>query len=368
MKIYEFLVILFIGILAKFAFDRMEDKTTTSKMRAVIREWGNLVFKSAYAIPSHGNKDVLVRIHAAAINPVDYKAPKIILGPIAGLDFSGVVESVGTSVTQFNKGDEVYGKVKGSLADYAVANPDEIAIKPKSISFAEAAAMPVTYLTSLQALRDYGGLKENGRVLVIGASGGCGIAALQLAKSMGAGHIAAVCSGKNSELVKSHGADEVIDYTKHNVVNYYRGNTEDGEIPNAQKFDVIYDAASNSGAGEDYRPCSAQLLCQDDKEANKKHGQYVAINGGIDMWLRLFTIGQKKNHHLFLTNTNTADLNTLSNLTDNGWNGKDGGQNKLSPIIAKLFSFSAENVEKAFELLKSRRVVGKIVFDMLEGK
>ena len=104
MKIYELLLIPLIGILAKFAFDTMEDKTT--KMRAVIREWGNLVFKSAYAIPSHGTKDVLVRIHSAAINPVDYKAPKIILGPIVGLDFSGVVESVGTSVTQFNKGDE----------------------------------------------------------------------------------------------------------------------------------------------------------------------------------------------------------------------------------------------------------------------
>ena len=366
MKIYELILIPLIGILAKFAFDTMEDKTT--KMRAVIREWGNLVFKSAYAIPSHGNKDVLVRVHSAAINPVDYKAPKIILGPIAGLDFSGVVESVGTSVTQFNKGDEVYGKVKGSLADYAVANPDEIAIKPKSISFAEAAAMPVTYLTSLQALRDYGGLKENGRVLVIGASGGCGIAALQLAKSMGAGHIAAVCSGKNSELVKFHGADEVIDYTKHNVVNYFRGSSEDGEIGEDKKFDVIYDAASNSGAGEDYKPCSAQLLRQTDGESGKRHGQYVAINGGIEMWLRLFTIGQKKNQHLFLTNTNTSDLNILSNLTDSGWIGREGSQDKLSPIVAQLFSFCPENVEKGVALLKSRRAAGKIVFDMSQEK
>ena len=340
----------------------MEGKDT--KMRAVVREWGKLVFKSGYDIPSCENKDVLVRIKSAAINPVDYKAPKLILGPIVGLDFSGVVESVGGNINQFKVGDEVYGKVKGSLADFALANPDEIALKPKSLSFSEAAAMPVTYLTSLQALRDYGALQKDGRVLIIGASGGCGIAALQLAKSMDAGHIAAVCSGRNAELVTSHGADEVIDYTQHNVVNYFRGNSENGEIKEAHKFDVIYDAASGSGAGEDYKPCSAQLLCKDDEATNRKHGQYVAINGGIDVWLRQFTIGQKKNQHLLLTNTNTADLNILSNLADNGWSDPKGEHNKISPLVAQLFPFNAENVSKGFEHLKSRRVVGKVVFDM----
>lgn len=190
------------------------------------------------------------------------------------------------------------------------------------------------------------------------------IAALQLAKSMNAGHIAAVCSGRNTELVKSHGADEVIDYTQHNVVNYFRGNSKNGEIEEADKFDVIYDAASGSGAGEDYKPCSAQLLCKDDDVGERSHGQYVAINGGIGLWLRQFTIGQKKNEHLLLTNTNTADLNILSNLADNGWSDPKGGHNKISPIVAHLFSFCEENVEKGFELLKSRRVVGKVVFDM----
>jgi len=344
----------------------MNDKRI--KMRAVVREWGSLVFKSLYDIPSCGNKDVLIRIKSAAINPVDYKAPKLILGPIVGLDFSGIVESVGVNVDKFKVGDEVYGKAKGSLADFALASPEEIAIKPKSLSFSEAAAMPVTYLTSLQALRDYGVLQKDGRVLIIGASGGCGIAALQLAKSMGAGHIAAVCSGRNSDLVRSHGADEVIDYTKHNVVNYFRGSSEDGEIGEDKKFDVIYDAASNSGAGEDYKPCSAQLLRQTDGESGKRHGQYVAINGGIEMWLRLFTIGQKKNQHLFLTNTNTSDLNILSNLTDSGWIGREGSQDKLSPIVAQLFSFCPENVEKGVALLKSRRAAGKIVFDMSQEK
>ena len=119
-----------------------------------------------------------------------------------GLDFAGDVESMGSAVSKFVVGDEVYGKAKGTLADFAVANPEEIALKPKNLSFSQAAAMALTYLTSLQALRDYGGLKKRGRVLIIGASGGCGIAALQLAKSMGAGNVFAVCSGKNAELVK----------------------------------------------------------------------------------------------------------------------------------------------------------------------
>ena len=182
---------------------------------------------------------------------------------------------------------------------------------------------------------------------------------------MGAGKVFAVCSGKNAELVKSHGADEVIDYTQHNVVNYFRSNSPNGEIDDSQKFDVIYDAATNSGAGEDYKPCAAHLLCKE--EPPKGHGQYVAINGGIEMWLRLFTIGQKKNQHLFMTNFNTADLEHLSNLTEDGWTDKDGKQQRLTPSVGNMFPFSSENVEKGFDLLKSRRAAGKIVFDMTQS-
>ena len=336
--------------------------TKESKMRAVVREWGKIVFKSLYNIPVCPSGNVRVHIKAAAINPVDYKAPKLILGTGVGLDFSGVVESVGSGVDKFSVGDEVYGKVKGSLADYAIADPKEIAIKPKSVSFSEAAAMPITYLTSLQALRDKGGLQKDGRLLIIGASGGCGIAAIQLAKSMGAGYIVAVCSGKNADLVKSHGADEVIDYTQTDVLSYLQASSSGSEIEESLKFDVIYDAASGSGAGENYKQSSTQLLRNEG--TNKKHGQYVAINGGLNMWLRNFTIGQKKNEHLFLTDTNTEDLNILTNLVDEGWKNENGEEKRLIPIVAKLFEFNADNVEEGFKQLKSRRVVGKIVFDM----
>merc|ERR1712002_264104 len=131
---------------------------------------------------------------------------------------------------------------KGSLAEITVAKSDEIAAKPSSITFTEAAAMPVTFLTSLQALRDYGKVEKNDRVLVIGASGGCGISAVQLARVLGAGDIVGVCSGRNAEFVKSMGATHVVDYTKEDIVSYCQG--EDGAIEESMKFDVVYDAAT----------------------------------------------------------------------------------------------------------------------------
>jgi len=201
----------------------------------------------------------------------------------------GVVESVGSNVTSLKVGDEVFGGSSGSLAEFAVSKPESLGKKAKSLSFVEAAAMPIAYMTSFQSLRDAGKLKPGSRVLIIGASGGCGIAAVQLAKAMGAGHIAGVCSGKNEAIVRENGATEVVDYTKVDVVDHYSGQEDD-----LQKFDIVYDSATKSGGGEDYREKSLSLLKRD--ETN--HGQYVAINGAASMWARNFTIGQKKNEHL----------------------------------------------------------------------
>ena len=102
-----------------------------------------IVFKSSYAIPKCGSGNILVRVKAGAINPVDYKVNRLILGKVVGLDFSGIVEAVGANVTKFAIGDEIYGKAPGSLADFAVVNPEEVALKPKNLSFVEAAAMPL---------------------------------------------------------------------------------------------------------------------------------------------------------------------------------------------------------------------------------
>jgi NADPH:quinone reductase-like Zn-dependent oxidoreductase len=141
--------------------------------------------------------------------------------------------------------------------------------------------------------------------------------------------------------VREHGAAEVVDYTKENLLEHFK------DAEDSSKFDVIYDAATGSGAGEDYKAQSLQLL----RSAGERHGQYVAINGAAGMWLRHFTIGQKKDQHLVLMDVNTADLEHLATLD-------------LKPVIARQLPLSAEAVKEGFELLRSRRAVGKIVFDM----
>lgn len=320
-------------------------------MRAVIRSGGDMTLKEDYNVPKYGDTEVLVKVMASAINPIDYKLRWPIGGPVVGIDFSGIIEQVGSKVENFQVGDEVYGKSKGSLAELAVARCSEIGKKPTSISHGETAAMPVTYLTSLQVLRDSGALEKNGRVLIIGASGGCGISATQLATALGAGEIVGVCSGKNEEFVKSHGVHHVIDYTKDDILTYCQNG--EGVIVEDNKFDIVYDAATASGGGEDYKAKSMQVLKGGTPKG--RHGQYVAINGSMGMWIRKFTIGCQKNQHLVLCNTNSKDLNFLAGLVDEG---------KLKPVIAELLPFDKENVEKGFNLLKSRRVVGKIVFEI----
>lgn len=277
--------------------------------KAVLRESGGLVFHDNVEPPVLSGKEgeLLVKIRAAAINPVDYKAPKIILGPVAGLDFAGEVEAVGAGGGHgFVVGDRVYGTVRGSLAERAVCFAAAVSYVPEGLSMTEAAAMPTAHLTSYQALTNYGNLREGGRVLVIGASGGTGTAALQLARQMNAGEVVAVCSGKNAEYAMRNGATRVVDYTQENLPEVFANAKEE------EKFDVIYDCATASGGGEDYHGVSQPLLCSDGGDG-RRHGQYVAINGAPSMWIRKFCgVGQKANQHLFLTNANTADLAHLA--------------------------------------------------------
>ena len=331
-------------------------------MKAAVISRGNISFKSDYKKPKCGADNILVRIKAAGINPIDYKVGWPIKGPVTGIDFAGVVEEKGEKVgDEFKVGDEVYGgTLNGSLAEYTITTLAGLAHKPKSISFVEAAAMFTTYMTSLQALRDYVKLVKDDRVLVIGASGGCGTAGIQVAKSMGAKDIVGVCSGKNEEFVKSLGATDVIDYTKQTIKDYCLN--ESGAINPELQFDVIYDAATNSGGGEDYKNISMELLKP--ATADKKHGQYVAINGGVDMWVRKFTIGLKANQHTMLTNQNPEDLQQIAKLVDDGWTNSKGVQEFLKPVVGEELPFTAEAVEKGFDLLKSRRAKGKIVFKM----
>ena len=196
--------------------------------------------------PTPGDGEVLVKVHAASVNPLDWHymrgAPYIMrlssgLGApdsiSMGADYAGVVEAVGKDVTRFKPGDEVFGARSGAFGEYVTVGENRaIVMKPANVSFEQAAAVPVAAITALQALRDKGQVKPGHKVLINGASGGVGTYAVQIAKSFGA-EVTGVCSTRNVEMVKSIGADHVIDYTKDDY-------TEGGQL-----YDVIIDNVGN---------------------------------------------------------------------------------------------------------------------------
>ena len=196
-------------------------------------------------VPVAAGRAVLVRVRAAGVNPLDWHAARGVPyvarmamgmpGPkprVRGVDVAGRVEAVGKDVTHLRPGDDVFGWCAGAFAEYASAPEDHFLAKPASMSYQEAGAVPVAAVTALQALRDVGKLQSGQRVLINGASGGVGTFAVQIAKSIGA-EVTGVCSSRNVELVKSIGADHVIDYTRENF-------TKSGE-----RYDVILDNAGS---------------------------------------------------------------------------------------------------------------------------
>ena len=197
--------------------------------------------------PEPADHEVLVRVHASSVNPADWfllvgrpYVLRLAFGltrprrPIRGQDMAGTVEAVGSGVTRWRPGAAVFGELPGggAYAEYVVATEDALTSAPAGLDLAEAAAVPLAGGTALQGLRDAGGVRTGHRVLVNGASGGVGTFAVQIAKSLGA-HVTAVCSGRNADLVRSLGADEVIDYTR---VDFTRGD---------ERYDVIFDLVGN---------------------------------------------------------------------------------------------------------------------------
>jgi NADPH:quinone reductase-like Zn-dependent oxidoreductase len=219
------------------------------RMQAVVfRCYGppNVLKVEEVAKPVPEDDELLVKVHAASVNPLDWRymrgepyvmrmssgigAPKDIR---AGVDFAGTVEAVGKNVTRFKVGDEVFGGGSGALAEYVTVRETAAVVhKPENVSFEQAAAVPIAGVTALQALRDIGQLKAGQKVLINGASGGVGTFAVQIAKSLGA-DVTGVCSTRNVELVKSLGADHVVDYTKENFTE------------GAQQYDLIVDNIGN---------------------------------------------------------------------------------------------------------------------------
>src|SRR5215204_6848499 len=219
--------------------------------------------------PEIGDDEVLVRIRAAGVNPADWAIMSglpYIARPVYGLrkpknavrgtDVAGTIEAVGTGVTGLQPGDEVFGWCDGSFADYAAASEERLALKPTNLSFELAAAVPMAGLVALQALRDHGGVRAGQTVLINGASGGIGTFAICTAKALGA-EVTGVCSTRNMDMVRSIGADHVIDYTQADF-------TQTG-----QRYDLIFDAVGNRSVS-DY------------KRALSHNGTLVPNGGGFD--------------------------------------------------------------------------------------
>src|SRR6201987_3362047 len=220
--------------------------------------------------PAPEDDQILVKIHAVSVNPYDWhfvegtpyimrafgvglRKPKEIR---LGVDFAGTVEAVGKNVTQYKPGDEVFGGRGGAFAEYVWRRaPGAIALKPANVTFEQAAALNIAGITALQGIRDKGKVQAGQKVLVNGASGGVGTFAVQIAKSFGA-NVTGVCSTRNIDLVKSLGADQVIDYTKE---DFTKGN---------ERYDVILDNVGTGHSLSEYRKVLAP------------EGKYVLVGGG----------------------------------------------------------------------------------------
>jgi len=281
--------------------------------------------------PSVGDGDVLVQVRAAGVDPgvwhlmtgepylvramgFGLRKPKV---AVRGRDVAGVVEAVGGRVTRFRPGDEVYGTCEsGSFAEYAAAPEARLAAKPGNVSFEQAATVPISGVTALQAVRDCGRLQPGEQVMVIGAAGGVGSFAVQIAKAFGA-RVTGVCSTSKADLVRSLGADDVIDYTNDEIDR------------NGARYDVVIDTAGN-------RPLS--LL----RRALTPHGRLVVVGGehgggrvlgGFDRQLRAPLVSMFVGQRLLglIAKERAEDLETLTQLIESG---------SLTPVIDRTYALA----------------------------
>jgi NADPH:quinone reductase-like Zn-dependent oxidoreductase len=299
--------------------------------------------------PAPGDNQVLVRVRAASVNPLDYhymrgtpyimrmgaglRKPKVTR---LGVDFAGTVEAAGKNVTQFKPGDAVFGGKFGAFAEYVISSERSLVKKPENMTFEQAASVNVAGITALQALRDKGKVQPGQKVLINGASGGVGTFAVQIAKSMGA-NVTGVSSTRNVDLVRSIGADQMIDYTKEDF-------TKSG-----QRYDVIVDMVGNHSLSA-YR-----------RVLNPK-GIYVMVGGPKGRWLApldriatmfVYSAFVDQEMGMMLAKPNKDDLALLRDLMQTG---------KVTPVIDRRYALS--EVPKAIRYLEEGHARGKVVITM----
>ncbi|WP_181776576.1 NAD(P)-dependent alcohol dehydrogenase [Amycolatopsis pittospori] len=295
--------------------------------------------------PEAGPDGVVVRVRAAAVDPgvrhlmegtpylvrlmgFGVRRPK---ARVRGLDFAGVVHVVGENVTDFQPGDEVFGTCQGSFAEYALTTVDKLAKKPERLGFDEAAAVPISAFTALQALRDRGRVEPRQRVLIIGAGGGVGTYAVQIAKAFGA-QVDGVCGTGKVDLVRSLGADKVFDYTREDFAGGY---------------DLILDTAGNrslTSLRKSLTPRGTLVIV-----GGEGDGRWI---GPVGRNLRALALGPFVKHKLrgLFSTENHADLETLRALIEEG---------ELTPVIDRTYSLA--DVPEAIRYTGEGHTRGKVV-------
>jgi len=332
------------------------------QMKAIVRErFGSpdvLQLKEIEKPAPNDSRGVLVKVYASSVNPADrydvngmslalrLVLPLFRMGvgvrrpkePQVGTDLAGTVEAVSSNVTQFKPGDEVYGVGFHGYAEYAVARENRVALKPKNRSFEESAAVPIAGFTALQALRNHGRIEPGKKVLINGAGGGVGTFAVQIAKSFGA-EVTAVTNTQNLDMVRSLGADHVIDYTKEDFTK------------NEQRYDLICDIASAHSPSSYKRIMNPNGICVivgfRDKVINRLI--YFVIR-------KRFSTGDKK-FKFFVAKSNQEDLDFMKELMEAG---------KITPVIDRRYQLS--ETPQAIKYLGEGKARGKIVITVADDQ
>ncbi len=290
--------------------------------------------------------EVLVRVHAAGLHagdcftvrgaPFPVRLATGLLKPrngVPGYDLAGRVEAVGNNVTRFQPGDEVFGACTGTCAEYACAGEDELAHKPVNLTLEEAAAIPTSALAALHALRDVGNVRPGQKVLINGASGGVGSFAVQIAKSFGA-EVTGVCSTRNLEMVRSIGADHVIDYSQEDFTQ------------GTQRYELVFDNVENRSLSDCRRaltPDGTLIL----NSGSGAHGVGLLVRLMKPLLLSPFV---RQNLRRYLSTPNHEDLVALKDLVESG---------KLKPIIEKTYPLT--DTAAALAHIEGGHTKGKIV-------
>jgi len=358
-----YLIVMLIGVFAVYAWltgaRQAPIETGEPHMKAVVyTDYGSPDVLEIRDIkrPVPNDDQVLIRVRAASINPLDWHyiegTPYIMRAfgvglrkpkdPRLGVDMAGEVEAIGKNVTQFKPGDEVFGGRNGAFAEYVCARADRaIALKPSNITFEQAASVPIAAITALQGLRDKGHISPGQKVLINGASGGVGTFAVQIAKSWGA-EVTGVCSTRNLDLVRSLGADHVIDYTKEDFTK--------GE----QRYDVILDNVGTQPLSGFKRALVPNGICVMIGGGGPNDGGLIGPMARPIKALFLSPFMTQK-MGMMMAELNKKDLNVLGDLMQSG---------KVKPVIDRTYPLS--QIADAIRYLEQGHARGKVVITIAQ--